>query len=202
MSPVASLRAFFEDASVSWVAVTPAGEVAHGRPPPAALLPGSFNPFHHGHDRLAKVARALLDGEVALELSIINVDKPPLGEAEVRRRLDQFEASTHVVLTRAPRFIEKARLFPGAAFVIGWDTAERLVQPRYYDGSPAAMEAAFEELARLRARFIVAGRTLDGEFRTLEPSDVPARFAHLFEAIPESLFRADVSSTELRASQS
>ena len=44
----------------------------------------------------------------------------------------------------------------------------------------------------------MAGREHDGAFRTLDDVPVPRGFADLFEAIPESAFRQDVSSTELR----
>ena len=40
---------------------------------------------------------------------------------------------------QASLFTDKAALFPGSAFVIGYDTAVRLVAPRYYarqDGPP------------------------------------------------------------------
>ena len=39
------------------VCVEPGGVVRSG-PPAAALLPGSFNPLHHGHAGLAAVAEA------------------------------------------------------------------------------------------------------------------------------------------------
>lgn len=163
-----------------------------------ALFPGSFNPLHHGHEALAAVASELLGREVVFELSVVNVDKPPLTHVEVERRVSQFAGRWRVLLTRAPRFVEKARLFPGRAFVIGWDTAVRLVHPRYYGDSARAMHDALEEMRDLGARFLVAGRTTDGTFLTLEDADLPEAFADLFEGIPESLFRADVSSTDLR----
>lgn len=171
------------------------GEIAAGTP----LLPGSFNPLHHGHEQLAHAAGQLLDREVSFELAIVNVDKPPLSVEEVRRRLVQFEAIAPVVLTRAPRFVEKARLFPRSSFVIGWDTAVRLVHARYYGDNTAEMTVALEEMRAAAVRFVVAGRTHEGDFRTLEDADLPAEFASMFEGIPEALFRADVSSTELRA---
>ncbi len=162
-----------------------------------ALLPGSFNPLHHGHELLAAAATEQLGREVTFELSVVNVDKPALAAGEVLRRVEQFRGRWRVALTRAPTFIEKARLFPGVAFVLGWDTAVRLVEPRYYDGE-AGMRAALEEMRGLGCRFLVAGRTLDGAFRTLEDIAIPADLASMFEAIPETRFRADVSSTELR----
>ncbi len=163
------------------------------------LLPGSFNPLHEGHELLARAAEAQTGGEVTFEISVVNVDKPSLTEDEVLRRTEQFRGWGRVALTRAPTFIEKGRLFPGSVFVLGWDTAVRLVEPRYYGGD-AAMQTAFEELRALGCRFLVAGRALDGTFRTLMDIEVPEEFVAMFEAIPESTFRADVSSTERRGS--
>ncbi len=129
----------------------------------------------------------------------MNVDKPPITEDEVLRRTEQFRGRGRVALTRAPTFIEKGRLFPGSVFVLGWDTAVRLVEPRYY-GDGEAMRAAFEELRALGCRFLVAGRAVDGTFMTLADIELPRGFASMFEAIPEAMFRVDVSSTERRGS--
>ena len=132
---------------------------------------------------------------------MLNVDKPALTAAEVRRRLDQFAGRATVELTRAPTFLEKSRIFPNVTFVIGADTAERLVAARYYGHSEAQMHAALEEMAARGARFLVAARRdAAGHVHSLADAAVPARFAGLFTQIPESRFRVDISSTELRAS--
>ena len=186
------------DGAPALVTVAPDGAMSVGDPGGTAVLPGSFNPLHEGHRRLAAVAAEITGGEVLFELSVTNVDKPPLKEAEVRRRVRQFAGKARVVLDRAPTFVEKARLLPARAYVGGWDTAVRLVEPRYYGGSEEAMLAALAELRALNCRFLIAGRELEGSFRTLADVAVPAGFEALFEAIPERRFRSDLSSTRLR----
>ncbi len=183
------------------VVVRPDGVAVADEPMVGAVLSGSFDPLHVGHERLAKVAALLLGSEITYELSIANVDKPSLDQAEVRKRLSQFVGKAPVALTRAATFQEKCALFPGCTFVIGWDTAARLVDIRYYGGDEAAMLSALELMGQRNCRFLVAGRLDEKVFRTLEDVPVPTRFKTMFHAIPESSFRADLSSTELRAAQ-
>ncbi len=183
---------------IDLVTVHSDGRMEAGAQAGVAVLPGSFNPLHRGHERLAKTASQLLGAEVAFELSVVNVDKPALDETEVRRRAHQFRGRWRVLLTRTPTFVENARLLPGCTFVIGWDTAVRLVEARYYGGDEAAMLAALDEMRDAGCRFVVAGREHEGSFRTLRDAAIPSRFRPIFEAIPESHFRTDVSSTELR----
>lgn len=163
-----------------------------------AVLPGSFSPLHQGHDQLARVAAEILGAEVVFELSVVNVDKPPLSEDEIHERLRQFAGLHCVVLTRAETFRQKAHLFPGSTFVIGWDTAVRLVDSRYYGGSEQAMFTALAEILAAGCQFLVAGRQFDSRFRTLAEVPIPQGFTHLFQGIPEARFRMDISSTALR----
>ncbi|MCH9009571.1 MAG: hypothetical protein IIC21_02965 [Chloroflexi bacterium] len=162
------------------------------------VLPGSFNPLHQGHELLADAASDIIGADVAYELSVTNVDKPPLEEAEVRRRVAQFVGKRPLVLTSAPVFYEKARVLRDCTFVLGWDTATRLVDPKYYGGSQARMLMALEEMGRLGCSFLVAGRLDNGTFRTIDDIDLPDDLRHLFSGIPESRFRSDISSTEMR----
>jgi nicotinic acid mononucleotide adenylyltransferase/nicotinamide mononucleotide (NMN) deamidase PncC len=187
--------------AIERVTAGPDGQLTPSAPSPSALMPGSFNPWHDGHIRLAQTAAEILGTPIHFELSVLNVDKPPLTAVEVRRRLDQFAGRATVELTRAPTFLEKSRIFPNVTFVIGADTAERLVVARYYGNSEAQMHAALEEMAARGARFLVAvRRDAAGRVHSLADAAVPARFSGLFTQIPESRFRVDISSTELRTS--
>ena len=190
--------AVVHDGTQPWVSAYPDGRRRPGGQIPTALVPGSFNPRHEAHQALWEAARRRFGDPVAYELSITNVDKPPLPSAEVLRRAAQFNGRACLILTAAPTFVEKARLLPGAAFVVGADTARRIVDPVYYGGE-AAMHGALRELRSLGSRFVVAGRLEHGCFLQLRDLTMPTEVAGLFEAIPAGELRVDVSSTELRA---
>jgi hypothetical protein len=102
-----------------------------------------------------------------------------------------------VVLSRAALFVEKARLFPGSVFVVGYDTAIRLVNPRYYGGETGLHEA-LDAIAAAGCCFLVAGRAEQGPFHTLDDVALPPEHAGLFLGLSEEDFRVDVSSTALR----
>ena len=177
----------------------PDGQLMVSAPRLPMLFPGSFNPIHAGHVLLARVAEELTQQPLAFEISVTNVDKPPLEGRATRQRLAQFAWKSPVELTRAPTFLEKSRLFPRTTFVIGADTAERLVAPKYY-GDDDRMHAALEEIANSGANFLVAGRIdAAGRLRTLGDISVPRRYVDLFTVIPEHHFRHDASSSEIRA---
>lgn len=188
------------DSAAQSVTVHANGQRVADAPVHGGLLSGAFNPLHAGHERLAAAAAAMLQQPVAFELPVVNADKPPLNYAEIERRLAQFRWRYDVVLSRAPLFMEKAALYPGCVFVIGYDTAARIVNPRYYGGETERDHA----LATIRAhgcRFLVAGRLADGVFATLADIAVPHAFGDLFLELPESAFRVDLSSTAIRESQ-
>ena len=107
----------------------PDGTVRVGGPLPSAILSGSFNPLHRGHITLAAVAGARLGLSVHFELSVANADKAELALPEVERRVAQFTGLAPVWVTHAAIFEQKADIFPGAAFVLGYDTAQ-LKNPR------------------------------------------------------------------------
>jgi hypothetical protein len=181
------------------ITAQPDGQIVLSAPHPRVVFPGSFNPIHTGHVSLARVAEDLRQQPVAFEISVTNVDKPPLASETVRDRLAQFAWKSLVEVTRAPTFLEKSRLFPKTTFVIGADTAERLVAPKYYGDDEDIMRAALEEIANSGNSFLVAVRIdSTGQLRALSDIRVPRRYGDLFTEIPEHRFRLDTSSSQIR----
>eukprot|EP00750_Incisomonas_marina_P032624 INCI9245.1.p1 GENE.INCI9245.1~~INCI9245.1.p1 ORF type:complete len:245 (+),score=41.42 INCI9245.1:193-927(+) len=176
------------------------------------VLPGSFNPLHKGHIGVLEEAAALQrlprdtsieDGLAVFEISMHNADKGVIDEEELRLRLRGFyDIGASVVITAEhPTFVSKAKLLPGRSFVVGYDTAVRIVNPQYYEGQdPQHMVAALQDIYNSGGRFLVGGRLCGSTYRCLTDDVLP-----LVEGLPQDLFipipdfRVDISSTELRA---
>jgi hypothetical protein len=93
-----------------------------------AIFPGSFNPTHSGHREMMEIV-ARRGCKVIQEISIANVDKPAVDFISIRDRLVQN--GMPMLITNAPTFVEKSRLFHDAKFIIGYDTYERILNPKY-----------------------------------------------------------------------
>jgi nicotinamide mononucleotide (NMN) deamidase PncC len=164
-----------------------------------ALFPGAFNPLHVGHRRMAQIASEMLGRPVEFELSVFNVDKPPLDYVQIRDRAAQFGPQELLWLTRLPTFDEKSRHFPGATFVVGTDTLARIADPRYY-GSEDDCRRALERIASRGCRFLVFGRHFKGDYTPLNRLEIPELLRSICHEVPEEQFREDISSTDLRRS--
>ena len=179
----------------TWQALLARDRRVVGERKPRALFPGAFHPLHDGHRRIARLAAARLGVPVTYEISIDNVDKPPLNFHDLRERVGQFDAR-ELCLTNTATFVEKARAFPGVRFVVGVDTLRRIADAKYYlRGTPSE---AIAEIADRGCRFLVFGRAEGTRFVTLDDLSLPAALRGLCEGVPEADFRDDVSSTDLR----
>ena len=147
---------------------------------------------------MAEIAQEVLGLPTAMEISILNVDKPALDYLEIDRRLGQFPPEQAVWLTRAATFDDKSRLFPGATFVVGVDTLRRIADPRYYGNDRSVMMQSLQRIIARDCRFLVFGRALGSSFIRLSDLDLPDVLRRACSEIPPEKFREDVSSTALQ----
>jgi len=176
------------------------GTEASAPGPGRLVFPGSFDPLHDGHRAMARLAEEIAEQPVEFELSIANVDKPPLDYHEIAARTAQF-AGRPLWLTRAATFLEKLSLFPHSTFVLGADTFVRLADPRYYGGSADAAAAAVRTIAEQARGLIVFGRVRDGVFAEPAALDAPQALRDISYFVSQREFRNDISSTALRREQ-
>lgn len=167
-------------------------------PVTGAILSGAFNPLHRGHRRMIELGRQILGLPVAVEISIRNVDKPPLDYIEIQRRIEQFPPDQPIWLSRAATFEEKSRLFPCATFLVGTDTLRRIADAKYWGGDEAACRASLERIAGRGCKFLVFGREIGSSFVRLSDLELPDVLRAICREVPPEVFRENISSTALR----
>ncbi len=173
----------------------------HTTYPRALILSGSFDPLHAGHLELAKAASDHSGRPATFELALNNADKGEINLARAYSRVTQFIDDAPVVLSYSPLFVDKAHYFPKSTFVVGADTASRLVDTRFYDHSDSAMFAALTTLQDAGCNFLVASRKSARSQRLIQLADlsIPEGFEDMFTGLE---FRMDISSSQLRRAAS
>lgn len=186
------------EGKLPWARVEPDGLV-RADTPPDLVVSGSFNPLHAGHAGLARAAEKITGRRAVFEITAANADKPPLAPGELCRRIRQFHGTGAVVVTRLATFSQKARAFPGAVFAVGFDTAKRILEERFYPESTGGLAGALDLVRARGCSFLVAGRAgATGAFQPFGDMAVPELARGLFRPIPESEFRLDISSSAIR----
>ncbi|KAK9475139.1 uncharacterized protein V1510DRAFT_410133 [Dipodascopsis tothii] len=159
----------YQRALAAFAAGDRGAELVHGRldgDGPLIVLDSSFNPPTAAHAELARLACARETApRLLLLLAVRNADKgdvpAPLAERLAMMELLAAEladagtaAAVAVGLTRHARFVDKAagvaELAAGEqVYLVGYDTAVRLLDAKYYDRPVAAALAGFMAQARL-----------------------------------------------------
>ena len=167
-------------------------------PAGSVVYPGSFNPLHRAHVGLVQAALRCIVAStvgadntptltpVVFELAAINADKPALETAEVLARvwallsspllLQVLGGNVCVCVTAQPLFVQKTATFRRCRFVLGADTLQRLLMPKYYGNGAGGLAnpglgpeqrlqsqtlslvAALAEMRANGATFLVGGR--------------------------------------------
>jgi nicotinic acid mononucleotide adenylyltransferase len=169
-----------------------------------AVFPGSFNPIHKGHAEMIDIAEHRLGSRVALEISIQNVDKPPLDYIELEYRLKAIETlrpEQAVWFTQTPLFEDKSDIFSGTTFVVGADTLRRFADLRFYHESTHQLHDVLRLIAFHNCRFLVFARQGHHGIESLETLNIPDMLRSLCDEIPPSVFAMNISSSDLRRNE-
>ena len=161
------------------------------------VFPGSFDPCHRNHIFMAKQASNKLCEPVHFEISLTNVDKPPIDFISLNQRLDSLKGYEDenfmgsICLTNAPLFLQKAALFPDSTFIVGADTINRIFDAKYYNGT-VNTPAILKHFKEKNVRFMVFHR------KSIELFINP-EVLEFCEIIPVDEYEDDgISSTEIR----
>lgn len=164
------------------------------------IFPGSFDPCHENHVEMAQVAYRKYGLPVDFEISLLNVDKPPIDYISLEERISSIKVRHgpvpmgDIFVTNAPLFAEKAIIFPESTFIVGADTIKRLFDPRYY--RPGDSLSSLLELFRTKGiDFLVFSR------KGIQ-IEIPAEAGPIVTMVPEEEYcDHGISSTQIRRSQ-
>ena len=139
----------------------------------------------------------MLDIDKYYEISLSNVDKPDIDQADLIKRIKNFHSGEKIIISRSSKFTDKSEIYKNSYFVVGYATAVRILDESYL--SPGeSLDDLFNVLRKNNCSFIVAGRVdVSGpNFDNLDIKDLVYR--DFFRVISEEEFREDISSTDKR----
>lgn len=151
----------------------------------------SANPLSPLHFILLREGvKAVGDGAIpVLELNAGNPDKGTLDVSELARRAGQAHGLCHVIVRMGSgRFIDKVKSMSGVLpdgqdYVVGIDTAERILNPKYYGGEDASDEIRQAALVDMLAAFSARNTA----FYVVERCGYATTYDDLFGKLPEGI---------------
>ncbi len=159
------------------------------------IFPGSFNPFHEGHKKIAQAAYEFFGKNryVVPELCINNIDKPALDFWRIQERIDGLKALKKeewyggYILTNQPLFINKTVATGYNTFIVGRDTFDRIFDLKY-----VGRHYNQEDMLKNNMHFVVFDRkTSNGYIHHVDKL--------LYTLVPESVYSdTGISSSEIR----
>ena len=151
-----------------------------------SFFPGAFNPPHEAHLWLGREHNAIF------HVTVNPPHKAALTVSEVLQRAKLLDGHNRIFTTDDPLYLDKARRFPGARFIVGSDAMVRMMDPKW-GPDPIEMMAEFRHLG---VRFLVADREQDG--RILGLDDIPGVPQDICTRILRPAQHLGLSSTKLR----
>lgn len=132
---------------------------------PKAIFSSSCNPIHQAHINIIRDAAQRLNCQVDIELCVQNADKPPLDYLTIYERtkstlekLKNILTVREIILTNKPYYFDKVKLFPGAVFVVGMDTFDRILDPKYYQCAGSDVLVGLQFMEENGNQFLVYSR--------------------------------------------
>ena len=130
------------------------------------LFPGAFDPVHEGHVGITHALHdQIVTGEITWTIEAKTVHKEATSVQTLLQRASRIFQNDYPVQTLLftnglPLFVDKARHFPGAGFVVGADTLQRMLDPKW---GPSAHDVISEFVERDSFLYVVDrdGVTLD-----------------------------------------
>ncbi|MEM7782668.1 MAG: hypothetical protein AAF623_04885, partial [Planctomycetota bacterium] len=156
----------------------------------------SFNPISPAHRQMAMMATEKTQLPLWFEISIQNVEKPPIQFPSLINRLSEDFGGHGILISNAPTFELKLELYRPLHFVVGADTLLRINDLRFYDDAKHFRDV-IQKLSDSQANFIVFERRMNGERLRLRNAIQPA-LDELCQFIPIENFDMPISSTEIR----
>lgn len=159
------------------------------------FLPGAFNPPHEGHFGAARAFEQHEGRRVTFMITADPPHKQVLTVAEMLMRAKLLRGYDRLFTKGDPLYIDKARKYPGASFIIGADALHRMLDPKW--GTDPVLLC--DEFRNLNTKFWVVDRMHEGELLSLDTiRDGNAKLPFGFPArrLPG---RWDVSSSQIRA---